>query len=679
MQAAENVHKDLADLVHCSEVNMNKFGASYGQKYNWLLVTARKTMQPDNNYDDTKISPTLIKYTEDGEPTIATELFWGMVNKHKPRLYTLFTTIILPYIVPFTLLTFILWDVLSTLNTSHLVTASARLFLAIALAFGSVIVLSQSSSESKVQESEALTRKYQLDVLAYALYGQIYDATFEDIVLKDDVTADVAEKIHRARGRLMNLKPLESYPCHNTIEVASHTMQLNEMMLKEDVANDVADRESRVHSLLANLQPLDTWGSDVSQMYNSSNQAAPECRQISHVNEAILQQDVTNDVANRTFYTINQITNLQPLEACEKNEPQLSDDVMQSEEKELEEIMLHKDVTNDVTTKIKQAYKHLMNLKPSESLVDDKFSGHLTVNDSNCDLSISGVVQPDGDNNKDDIDNDDDAKHVEDGESSDDDKENTDTEETALLIDKNKTADDDVTERNLQSIFEENQVWIPPDDTVGLSCVLHQRDKEIILGTHPETTWICDRIVNAASQIIKHQYQANGLQDCLLVTHPKQFKQVTGEWYQIINTSPISGSHWVLLSTKGINNEAAMIPVVHLYDSLWTKNVPQSILKSMQVILYAPEAMEKLEIRHMKCDKQANLDDCGIHAIANLVLLVNNIDPTQIRYSDTRTMRAHLAQCLETKYFTPFPYDRVSEIKNSSSFHENSILKIPHP
>ena len=79
------------------------------------------------------------------------------------------------------------------------------------------------------------------------------------------------------------------------------------------------------------------------------------------------------------------------------------------------------------------------------------------------------------------------------------------------------------------------------------------------MGLHPESKWICDGIVHAASQLIKYRYKVKERTSSMTAySLPvlNSLKQVTGEWYQIINTNPQTSSHWVLLTTNGFNNEA---------------------------------------------------------------------------------------------------------------------------
>ena len=52
--------------------------------------------------------------------------------------------------------------------------------------------------------------------------------------------------------------------------------------------------------------------------------------------------------------------------------------------------------------------------------------------------------------------------------------------------------------------------------------------------------------------------------------------------------------------------------------------------------------------------KQPNLHDCGLFAIANAMAICNGQSPEGLSYN-TKVMRKHLAGCLEDKVFRHFP------------------------
>jgi hypothetical protein len=74
-----------------------------------------------------------------------------------------------------------------------------------------------------------------------------------------------------------------------------------------------------------------------------------------------------------------------------------------------------------------------------------------------------------------------------------------------------------------------------------------------------------------------------------------------------------------------------------------------------------------LTFQFVSCDEQINGNDCGVHAIANLISMVNGIDPSEIMYKQT-LMRKHLEECLECRVLSVFPnspVDRSLRLKES--------------
>lgn len=187
--------------------------------------------------------------------------------------------------------------------------------------------------------------------------------------------------------------------------------------------------------------------------------------------------------------------------------------------------------------------------------------------------------------------------------------------------------------------------------------------------------WLTDRVIDASCQLIKKQFNAQGLQTCLFTQKPQQFNKISGEWIQVVNTTPRGGSHWVVISTYGIDNTEEPVPIIHVYDSLWTGNTTDSMLESIDAILYEPETSGQLDVRHMKCDMQPNFSDCGVHAIANVVSLLSGIDPANIRYLDSESMRSHLHDCITNQEFTIFP--SVEFDIQEEPCHTQSILQTP--
>jgi hypothetical protein len=228
-------------------------------------------------------------------------------------------------------------------------------------------------------------------------------------------------------------------------------------------------------------------------------------------------------------------------------------------------------------------------------------------------------------------------------------------------------------EKQAEDLQPDEEVWIPSDDIMTTKLLHQHRD---ILAS---SLWLDDNIIDASMQIIRHQFDANGLQSCLLAAKPEMFDKEVGEWAQIVNTAPNSGgSHWVLLSTYGLDNTEEEIPIVHVYDSLWSGNTSESMLNTINAIVHAPNSIGKWDVRHMKCDLQPNHSDCGIHASANLVATLSQCnDPRNLRYLESQAMMGHLIECPENEHFTVFPH--VSCEEEDEPIHTQSILSTPGP
>ena len=187
VEAAEDVYRDLKSLEHNKTNNLPKLTALHGTKYNHLLQKAASDLGPGTNSSRLRArSNTMMIYTDNNEPTIELSLFWIMVNEYNPRFYQFLMSIIFKYVIPFAFLLSFIWKV-------HLVISSIKSFLIIALTFGSVVLLAKNR-ESKQLEDDALKRKYEIDILAYVLYGRLYSDKLHGPSLQEDNKADNVTK-----------------------------------------------------------------------------------------------------------------------------------------------------------------------------------------------------------------------------------------------------------------------------------------------------------------------------------------------------------------------------------------------------------------------------------------------------------------------------------------------------
>ena len=69
-------------------------------------------------------------------------------------------------------------------------------------------------------------------------------------------------------------------------------------------------------------------------------------------------------------------------------------------------------------------------------------------------------------------------------------------------------------------------------------------------------------------------------------------------------------------------------------------------------IVFSPRS--KLHLLYMNVQRQCNLSDCGLHAIATITALCHKVDPIQVTF-DAKQLRNHFMECLTKKRMTMFP------------------------
>ena len=93
------------------------------------------------------------------------------------------------------------------------------------------------------------------------------------------------------------------------------------------------------------------------------------------------------------------------------------------------------------------------------------------------------------------------------------------------------------------------------------------------------------------------------------------------------------------------SNDSNMISV---YDTLYT-DLDEDTLK---LILYMFGSSRKIRMEAVQ--KQKGYKDCGVFAIAVCTALANNLDVSNVQFTQTN-MRGHLLHCFETMLMIPFP------------------------
>ncbi|GAU94082.1 hypothetical protein RvY_05916 [Ramazzottius varieornatus] len=111
-------------------------------------------------------------------------------------------------------------------------------------------------------------------------------------------------------------------------------------------------------------------------------------------------------------------------------------------------------------------------------------------------------------------------------------------------------------------------------------------------------------------------------------------------------------SHWVLISNYHDQAEN----VVYVYDS-FEQPTPEFLLEKIAAVFRFSD-VSKFRVIWPMVDQQKNNKDCGIFAIAFLVALCQQNDPTGLKLESSEVLREHVIRCYESGTFSsadPFP------------------------
>ena len=155
--------------------------------------------------------------------------------------------------------------------------------------------------------------------------------------------------------------------------------------------------------------------------------------------------------------------------------------------------------------------------------------------------------------------------------------------------------------------------------------------------------WLNDNIISAAQLImLQHFPHMSGLQPPTL-QQTMAFDVHRGEFVQILH---VHNSHWCAVSNVGCDDG-----VVNYYDSLYP-SVSSATMRTIASLLFSPAS--ELVVNVMGVQRQSNSSDCGVFAIAFVFDICSGHDPCTARY-DQKSLKKHLAKCLEDCKFTRFP------------------------
>ncbi|XP_055685660.1 uncharacterized protein LOC129791526 [Lutzomyia longipalpis] len=186
-------------------------------------------------------------------------------------------------------------------------------------------------------------------------------------------------------------------------------------------------------------------------------------------------------------------------------------------------------------------------------------------------------------------------------------------------------------------------------------------DREKIL----ENCYLTDKHIYDFWNQANDQFKNNVMQDILFIDaeslkqqqeyiqkFPKDFRNV-----QILFLKPTYeneiGHYVTTLHENGI---------IYVYDSLFLQRLDQDSIAFLKTIY--PESIEndQIELKFEKTFQQNDSLSCGVHAIANSVTLLHNLNPSHMSYN-VKEMRKHLYNMLNSKTITMFPIDLKIETK----------------
>lgn len=116
----------------------------------------------------------------------------------------------------------------------------------------------------------------------------------------------------------------------------------------------------------------------------------------------------------------------------------------------------------------------------------------------------------------------------------------------------------------------------------------------------------------------------------------------------------VNENHWVTAFSKNLST-------VSIYDSHRAKIYPVSFLEDIATILQTRK--DKVTIVCENVDQQADVNQCGVYAVAFATALCLGLDPCDLKFENPCKLRAHLVSMLEGQYVSLFPSKPVKKIK----------------
>ncbi|XP_071970239.1 uncharacterized protein [Engystomops pustulosus] len=154
--------------------------------------------------------------------------------------------------------------------------------------------------------------------------------------------------------------------------------------------------------------------------------------------------------------------------------------------------------------------------------------------------------------------------------------------------------------------------------------------------------WLEDDTIDAAQEILQKQFEADGLQSCVVAE--LGYKPVSGPSSVQIHHDE-QRRHWFTSCFR----DGRILIADSMYRSLSLEG------KTQLIELYSQVALDPLDVvTFLDVDQQPNNSDCGLYAIANAYELLDGNASLMHAYENS-VMRAHLAMCLQRGFFSQFP------------------------
>ena len=201
--------------------------------------------------------------------------------------------------------------------------------------------------------------------------------------------------------------------------------------------------------------------------------------------------------------------------------------------------------------------------------------------------------------------------------------------------------------RNVVNLTEDSQDASSGAGSQAGGIWLHDAQYSLTLVNREEilspSGWLSDSVIAAAQSIVLQEFpHLSGLQNSVLQQN-LSFQVHQGEFVQITH---IRNNHWCTVSNVGCDKG-----VVNVYGNLYP-SVFKSTLKPIASLMFS--SASKLVVRMMDVGRQCNGSDCSVFAIVFAYDICSGNDPCKVKF-DNRSIRQHLASCLEQCRLSCFP------------------------